>query len=135
MIAEGNAGDFLQNDVGAGLHVGYRYSDDWSAILEVSYIGNDADVIGTVDVLDVTMGTTYDMYSEDDFFTPYFALALGYRTISNVDDADSFNIIPSAGLKFLATDSVQIFLEAKARFNLEESEKGAMGSLGVSYLF
>jgi len=135
MIAEGDDGDYLQDSFGVGLHIAYRYSDDWSAVLEVSSANSDVDIIGNVNIVDIVVGTTYDMYSEDDFFTPYFGLALGYRTISDIDDVNVFNIIPSVGLKFLVSDSIQIFLEGKLRFNFKESEKGGMGSLGASYLF
>ncbi len=136
LIFEGDDGDYLEDASGGmGLHIGYRYSDSWSVIFEVSRLTDEADNYGDLVIVDYVIGTTYDWFADDDFFTPYLAIALGYRTISEIDDRDAWNAIPSAGLKFLATDSLQIFLEAKVRFNLEERERGAMGSFGVSYLF
>jgi len=133
-IFEGNNGDALSNDFpGAGLRVGYHFTQKWSLIGEVLYTIPD---YGTkdVDVVDYIGSIGYD-FSPIRSVTPYTSLGLGYRTISDVSKRDNYNLVLGAGLKLPMYDSFQFTIEGKGRWNLEHKEQGIIGTTGVNYFF
>ena len=130
--------DPLQSTMGFGLRAGYRFAPNWSAVAEVMATPNadyDSAVPTEVDVMDYIAGINYDVLPDNDFVTPFVSLGVGYRTVSDVDNRDTWNILPGIGVKILLSDSLQLLLEGKARFSLEEDEKGALATVGLSYRF
>ncbi|MDD5406651.1 MAG: outer membrane beta-barrel protein [Sulfurovaceae bacterium] len=133
-IFEGGSGDALDNYFpGAGLRVGYHFTDKWSAIGEVLYTNPD---YGSqkVNVVDYIGSVGYD-FSPINSVIPFADLGLGYRTISDVSNRDDWNMLLGAGLKIPMYDSFQFIMEGKARWNLEKDEQGMLGTVGVNYFF
>jgi len=137
VLYEGNEGDFLQDEaLGFGLRAGYRFADSWEAVIEISSQMNaDTNRGIKVDIMDYIASVNYDFFPQKSSYTPYLALGFGYRTISDVSGRDNWNIIPGLGIKWLISDSIQVSLEGKGRWNLEMNEKGLIGTLGISYVF
>ncbi|MEJ2497148.1 MAG: hypothetical protein P8Y43_06710, partial [Sulfurovaceae bacterium] len=65
----------------------------------------------------------------------FVSSGFGYRTINDVADRNDWNFIFGAGVKVPLNDSFQFIVEGKARFDLERSDKGMLGTVGINYLF
>ena len=136
---EGYDGDVLDdNSPGLGLRAGYRINENWSGIIEILSIMNtdvDLPALSNVDIFDYIVGVNYDINLGETYFSPFISLGFGYRTIKDLDGRDDWNVLPGAGIKLMLNDSVQLLIEGKARFNLDENEKGISCTVGMSYLF
>ncbi len=133
-LFEGSNGDSLDSDFpGAGLRVGYHFTQNWSAVGEILYTNPD---YGTqkVDVVDYIGGMNYN-FSAINSVIPFASTGFGYRTISDVSNRDDWNLVVGAGLKIPINDSFQFMVEGKGRWNLEEDEQGMLGTAGVNYFF
>ncbi len=134
-IAEGRSGDGLDNYFpGIGARVGYHFTQNWSLVGEVLYTIPDYGS-KSVDVVDYIGSLGYD-FSPIKSVTPFAAAGLGYRTISDVNGRDDWNLVVGAGVKVPMYDSFQFMMEGKGRWNLENrGEQGMLGTLGVNYTF
>ena len=133
-LFEGASGDSLDSDIpGAGLRVGYHFSEKWSAVGEILYTTPDYGA-KNVDVVDYIGSMNYN-FNAINSVIPFASIGLGYRTISDVSGRDNWNFVPGFGFKMPINDSFQFMLEGKGRWNLEESEQGMLGTAGVNYFF
>lgn len=133
-LFEGANGDNLGNDFpGAGLRVGYNFTQNWSAVGEILYTTPD---FGTknVDVVDYIGSMNYS-FSPISSYVPFTSFGLGYRTINDVSGRNDFNLVLGAGLKVPMYNSFQFMIEGKGRWNLEHKEQGLIGTTGVNYFF
>jgi len=133
LLIDGANGGNIDNGGGLGLRAGYRFANNWSAVLEILAANSKVEGQSSIDTVDYIAGINYDIY-EKDSWTPYLSLGLGYRTYENLID-DSAQIYPGLGIKWLVTDTIQLNLEGRGRWSLEDGEKGLVGTLGVSYRF
>jgi opacity protein-like surface antigen len=136
-ISEGSNGDRLGNGYGLGARLGYHLNQNVSLVGEILYSNPDYEFAHgdeNVDVVDYIAGVNYDFHLNSTFI-PFVSLGLGYRTVSDVDGRDDWNVLPGLGMKIPLDKSLQLIVEGKGRFNLEEDEKGFIGTIGVNYLF
>jgi len=134
LLVDGVNGGSIGNGLGLGLRAGYRFADKWSAVLEILGTRSDVENQDNSNMMDYIAGVNYDFYP-DKSFTPYVDLGLGYRTHSDFSSMDSAQVYPGVGFKWLVSDAIQLHLEGKGRWSLDDGEKGLVGTIGISYRF
>ncbi|MEJ2499403.1 MAG: outer membrane beta-barrel protein [Sulfurovaceae bacterium] len=133
-IFEGYNGDGVDSDFpGFGLRGGYYMTEKLSFVGEILYTRPKYNT-QKVDVVDYIGSINYDFGTIDPAVL-FVSSGFGYRTINDVADRNDWNFIFGAGVKVPLNDSFQFIVEGKARFDLERSDKGMLGTVGINYLF
>lgn len=139
-IFEGAGSDPLESDFpGLGLRADYHLTKNWSMIGEILYTNPDYETGGNtikVDVVDYIGSVGYN-FDKINYIIPFINSGLGYRTISDVNGRDDWNLLVGAGVEIpMENNSFSFIIEGKGRWNLENgNDQGMLSTVGINYSF
>jgi OOP family OmpA-OmpF porin len=128
----------LKDDYGFGFGIAKKVSDD--IMVNLSYLKSNIaykDGMGDTDVSIYSLAPEYYFNSVSDKLVPYLTAGIGYIDIANsrFDAENGMLVNYGAGLRYIFNEYVNLKLEAKHNYNINESNNHYQYTAGLSIPF